>query len=98
MISSNTITNYNIEKLSQTLSFCIPIDTKIQTLPMENQLQEMLHYTMDRLRVAGKHTPIIKPYLNTHNLYYQNTNIFPKTIIWQNKILTSNSLIHLVYF
>ena len=72
MISSNTITNYNIEKLSQTLSFCIPIDTKIQTLPMENQLQEMLHYTMDRLRVAGKHTPIIKPYLNPHTLCYQN--------------------------
>ena len=67
MILSNTITNYNsIKKLSQTLSFCIPTDTKIQTLPMENQLQEMLHYTMDRLRVAGKHTPIIKPYLNTH--------------------------------
>ena len=78
VILSNTITNYNIEKLSQTLSFCIPIDTKIQTLPMENQLQEMLHYTMDRLRVAGKHTPIIKPYLNTHTLYYQNKKILPK--------------------
>ena len=78
MILSNTITNYNIEKLSQTLSFCIPIDTKIQTLPMENQLQEMLHYTMDRLRVAGKHTPIIKPYLNAHTLYYQNKKILPK--------------------
>ena len=95
MILSNTTTNYNIEKLSQTLSFCIPIDTKIQTLPMENQLQEMLHYTMDRLRVAGKHTPIIKPYLKAHT--YQN---FYKQLpsVWQNKILTSNSLIHLVHF
>ena len=93
MILSNTITNYNIKKLSQTLSFCIPTDTKIQTLPMENQLQEMLHYTMDRLRVAGKHTPIIKPHLNAHTRKY-----FLKIIIWQNKILTSNSLIHLVQF
>ena len=79
MILSNTITNYNsIKKLSQTLSFCIPTDTKIQTLPMENQLQEMLHYTMDRLRVAGKHTPIINPYLNAHTLYYQHKKILPE--------------------
>ena len=83
MILSNTITNYNsIKKLSQTLSFCIPTDTKIQTLPMENQLQEMLHYTMDRLRVAGKHTPKIKPYLNAHTLYYQNKKILLKKITY----------------
>ena len=60
------------------MSFCIPTDTKIQTLPMENQLQEMLHYTMDRLRVAGKHTPIIQPFLNAYTLYYQNNKILPK--------------------